>query len=109
MIFSQQLLNLTSMEKKQYWSCNQYVNEKKLLLQDKVGIWKLINLAIEISLRFLLSFIYKAPSLAVEILEPTLGSCVLDMCAAPGMKTVMACNHAEFGENLCCRIEPATL
>ncbi|XP_055905914.1 28S rRNA (cytosine-C(5))-methyltransferase [Eupeodes corollae] len=54
--------------KKRYWACHNYVYEKKFLLQDK------------------------GTCLVAEILRPPPGSTVLDMCAAPGMKTIHLSN-----------------
>lgn len=55
-------------KKKQYWALHQYVKEKKFILQDK------------------------GTCLVAELLQPPPGSTVLDMCAAPGMKTIHTCN-----------------
>ncbi|KAH8318026.1 hypothetical protein KR074_000763 [Drosophila pseudoananassae] len=51
-----------------YWSSHEFVKEKKFILQNK------------------------ATCLAAELLAPPSGSTVLDMCAAPGMKTLHLCN-----------------
>lgn len=48
---------------KRYWALNALAKESKVILQDK------------------------ASCLPAFLLNPTRGSCVLDMCAAPGMKT----------------------
>lgn len=48
---------------KRYWALNAQTKESKLILQDK------------------------ASCLPSYLLNPARGSCVLDMCAAPGMKT----------------------
>lgn len=37
--------------------------------------------------RYLIVIIFQASALAVELLAPEMGSTILDMCAAPGMKT----------------------
>ncbi|XP_053947483.1 28S rRNA (cytosine-C(5))-methyltransferase isoform X2 [Anastrepha ludens] len=55
-------------KQKHYWACHQYVKDKKLMLQDK------------------------GTCLVAELLRPPPGSVVLDMCAAPGMKTIHICN-----------------
>lgn len=39
-----------------------------------------------------LYYFFKATSLVVELLDPAPSSKVLDMCAAPGMKTIQVCN-----------------
>lgn len=51
-----------------YWASHEYVRTKKFILQNK------------------------ATCLAAELLAPPVGSTVLDMCAAPGMKTLHICN-----------------
>ncbi|XP_064556168.1 28S rRNA (cytosine-C(5))-methyltransferase [Drosophila montana] len=51
-----------------YWASHDYVRSKKFILQNK------------------------ATCLAAELLAPPVGSTVLDMCAAPGMKTLHLCN-----------------
>ncbi|KAH8346188.1 hypothetical protein KR067_009918 [Drosophila pandora] len=51
-----------------YWATHDFVKEKKFILQNK------------------------ATCLAAELLAPPPGSTVLDMCAAPGMKTLHLCN-----------------
>lgn len=51
-----------------YWASHKLVIEKKFILQNK------------------------ATCLAAELLAPPPGSTVLDMCAAPGMKTLHLCN-----------------
>ncbi|KAH8417243.1 hypothetical protein KR222_007042 [Zaprionus bogoriensis] len=51
-----------------YWASHEFVQCKKLILQNK------------------------ATCLAAELLAPPPGSTVLDMCAAPGMKTLHICN-----------------
>nr|BAD98175.1 hypothetical protein [Drosophila parabipectinata] len=51
-----------------YWSSHEFVKQKKFILQNK------------------------GTCLAAELLAPPSGSTVLDMCAAPGMKTLHLCN-----------------
>ncbi|KAM8704110.1 hypothetical protein ACLKA7_008681 [Drosophila subpalustris] len=51
-----------------YWACHDLVYSKKFILQNK------------------------ATCLAAELLAPPPGATVLDMCAAPGMKTLHLCN-----------------
>ncbi|XP_043656981.1 28S rRNA (cytosine-C(5))-methyltransferase [Drosophila teissieri] len=51
-----------------YWGTHELVRSKRLILQNK------------------------ATSLAAELLAPPTGATVLDMCAAPGMKTLHLCN-----------------
>ncbi|EDW95994.2 uncharacterized protein Dyak_GE25147 [Drosophila yakuba] len=51
-----------------YWVTHELVHSKRLILQNK------------------------ATSLAAELLAPPMGATVLDMCAAPGMKTLHLCN-----------------
>ncbi|KAH8337403.1 hypothetical protein KR059_009086 [Drosophila kikkawai] len=51
-----------------YWAGHDFVHAKKFILQNK------------------------ATCLAAELLAPPTGSTVLDMCAAPGMKTLHICN-----------------
>jgi len=51
-----------------YWACHDFVLSKKFILQNK------------------------ATCLAAELLAPPPGATVLDMCAAPGMKTLHICN-----------------
>ncbi|KAH8369304.1 hypothetical protein KR009_007523 [Drosophila setifemur] len=51
-----------------YWAAHEFVHSKKFVLQNK------------------------ATCLAAELLAPPSGSTVLDMCAAPGMKTLHICN-----------------
>ncbi|XP_022210705.1 28S rRNA (cytosine-C(5))-methyltransferase [Drosophila obscura] len=51
-----------------YWAGHDFVHSKKFILQNK------------------------ATSLAAELLAPPMGSTVLDLCAAPGMKTLHMCN-----------------
>ncbi|KAH8307628.1 hypothetical protein KR044_005898 [Drosophila immigrans] len=51
-----------------YWACHELVMSKMFILQNK------------------------ATCLAAELLAPPSGSTVLDMCAAPGMKTLHICN-----------------
>ncbi|EDV48518.2 probable 28S rRNA (cytosine-C(5))-methyltransferase [Drosophila erecta] len=51
-----------------YWVSHELVRSKRLILQNK------------------------ATSLAAELLAPPMGATVLDMCAAPGMKTLHLCN-----------------
>ncbi|XP_075148610.1 nop2/Sun-like domain containing protein 5 [Haematobia irritans] len=53
---------------KHYWASHQYTKEKRFMLQDK------------------------GTCLVAELLNPPVGSTVLDMCAAPGMKTIHVCN-----------------
>ncbi|XP_055849666.1 28S rRNA (cytosine-C(5))-methyltransferase [Episyrphus balteatus] len=53
---------------KRYWAMHDFVEQRKLMLQDK------------------------GTGLVVELLHPPPGSTVLDMCAAPGMKTVKLSN-----------------
>ncbi|KNC33179.1 hypothetical protein FF38_06788 [Lucilia cuprina] len=53
---------------KHYLACHQYTKERKFMLQDK------------------------GTCLVAELLHPPVGSTVLDMCAAPGMKTIHTCN-----------------
>lgn len=55
-------------KQKHYWATTELVKEKKFMLQDK------------------------ATCLVAELLQPPVGATVLDMCAAPGMKTIHACN-----------------
>ncbi|XP_014088169.1 28S rRNA (cytosine-C(5))-methyltransferase [Bactrocera oleae] len=55
-------------KQKHYWACHPYVKEKKLMLQDK------------------------GTCLVAELLNPPPGAFVLDMCAAPGMKTIHVSN-----------------
>ncbi|EDW84279.2 uncharacterized protein Dwil_GK13235 [Drosophila willistoni] len=54
-----------------YWASQDFVRSKKFILQSK------------------------GTCLAAELLDPPPGSTVLDMCAAPGMKTVHLCNVME--------------
>ncbi|XP_037949743.1 28S rRNA (cytosine-C(5))-methyltransferase [Teleopsis dalmanni] len=58
-------------KQKHYWACHDFVRSKKFMLQDK------------------------ATCLVAELLNPPPGSVVLDMCAAPGMKTIHLCNMME--------------
>ncbi|XP_037728728.1 28S rRNA (cytosine-C(5))-methyltransferase [Drosophila subpulchrella] len=51
-----------------YWTRHELVRSKKFILQNK------------------------ATCLAAELLAPPVGATVLDMCAAPGMKTMHLCN-----------------
>ncbi|XP_013097732.1 28S rRNA (cytosine-C(5))-methyltransferase [Stomoxys calcitrans] len=53
---------------KHYWASHQYTAEKRFMLQDK------------------------GTCLVAELLSPPAGSTVLDMCAAPGMKTIHVSN-----------------
>ncbi|XP_037815194.1 28S rRNA (cytosine-C(5))-methyltransferase [Lucilia sericata] len=53
---------------KHYLACHQYTKDRKFMLQDK------------------------GTCLVAELLHPPVGSTVLDMCAAPGMKTIHTCN-----------------
>ncbi|XP_017465677.1 PREDICTED: probable 28S rRNA (cytosine-C(5))-methyltransferase [Rhagoletis zephyria] len=55
-------------KQKHYWACHQFVKDKKLMLQDK------------------------GTCLVAELLRPPPGSIVLDLCAAPGMKTIHVSN-----------------
>uniref|UniRef100_A0A0A1XSZ3 Putative methyltransferase NSUN5 n=1 Tax=Zeugodacus cucurbitae TaxID=28588 RepID=A0A0A1XSZ3_ZEUCU len=55
-------------KQKHYWACHPYVKDKKFMLQDK------------------------GTSLVAELLHPPPGAFVLDMCAAPGMKTIHVSN-----------------
>ncbi|CAD6992171.1 unnamed protein product [Ceratitis capitata] len=55
-------------KQRHYWACHPYVKEKKLMLQDK------------------------GTCLVADLLHPLPGAFVLDMCAAPGMKTIQICN-----------------
>lgn len=54
-----------------YWSTHDFVRSKKFILQNK------------------------ATCLAAELLAPPAGATVLDMCAAPGMKTLHICNFMQ--------------
>uniref|UniRef100_A0A1A9WY74 SAM-dependent MTase RsmB/NOP-type domain-containing protein n=1 Tax=Glossina brevipalpis TaxID=37001 RepID=A0A1A9WY74_9MUSC len=55
-------------KQKHYWATHQYIEDKKFMLQDK------------------------ATCLVAEILNPSVGCVLLDMCAAPGMKTIHLSN-----------------
>ncbi|KAI9580441.1 28S rRNA (cytosine-C(5))-methyltransferase [Glossina fuscipes] len=55
-------------KQKYFWATHEYTESKKFMLQDK------------------------ATCLAAKILNPPIGSIILDMCAAPGMKTIHLSN-----------------
>ncbi|XP_067619855.1 28S rRNA (cytosine-C(5))-methyltransferase [Eurosta solidaginis] len=63
-------------KQKHYWACHEYVQHKKLMLQDK------------------------GTCLVAELLRPPPGAVVLDMCAAPGMKTIHTCNIMQNNGNI---------
>lgn len=84
---------------KQHWARHALVRESKLILQDKVsGVFASILLPTTAAhpLIFITLSNHQASCLSSFLLDPPRGSVVLDMCAAPGMKT---CHLASIMKN----------